>query len=154
MVGLSALKFMRVTVLGRLAAWPQSPRSRAWHRRVGRACVSTCCRMRPAMAASGLAMARLPLARSAEPLLLPPAPFRVVLLSCSPLLLASQCCCYHHIVIAYAPVRCISTLLSVLCMSSMSRARGRAAIAIPFMALRCTGHVGRTWAHIIRSART
>ena len=61
MVVLSALKFVRITVSGWLAAWPRSPRSGARRCRVGRACACTHCHARLAVAASGLARSRLPL---------------------------------------------------------------------------------------------
>jgi len=56
---MGALKFVHDTVSGWLAVWTRSRRSGAWCRRVGRVCVRY--RTWPAVAASGLAMARLSL---------------------------------------------------------------------------------------------
>ena len=53
---------MRNTVSSCLAVWPRSPRSGARRRRIGRVCACARCRTQRAMAASGLARSRLPLA--------------------------------------------------------------------------------------------
>ena len=58
----------------------------------------------------------------------------------------------HRVIVASALIRCTSTLLPALCVSPLPRARGRAAVTMPFMALRRAGHDGRTRAHVVRSA--
>ena len=157
---LNALKFVRVTVLGWLApgarssrglltprTWPRSVRSTVPPRLAGRATWDW-----PRLAA----VSRWPRAL----LLYLALPFgcrhgRTTLLSCL------HCRCSPRraatAVVASssrAPVRCISTLLSALYMSSLPHARGRATVTMPIMALQRVGHAGRTWVHVVCSAGT
>jgi len=85
-----------------------------------------------------------PLARAlplclALPSWVPPWPRYAAVASALPTLLASRRCRCRCIVVVSTLIRCTSALLSALCVSPLPRARGRAAVAIPFKALRPRG---------------